>query len=279
MKVLITLLVCFGTIIPAHAVLHPVIIDPTITGCKASDDDGPCSLLVTYKGSTVLADVAAAEPPNPVDPDDLALVAIGVHCNHGNALLGVPFSGCDFREGNEHAPVVANCTLKSVSSWELTASSTCNLRVSTWGIHQGAGPGGECVLFVQARNGQASGWARSIHGTVAPDVVANSGNAFCQKPLPPDVTCAVLLPDSIDHGTISPNSQNTASIEGDIDCGNKPVITFAGGRRITLAPGVTTELTAHVLGGGRVKITSDLIAVNGEAGYHSAATVILISPY
>jgi hypothetical protein len=260
----------------ADAVLHPVLIDPKIEQC---DDwsQGPCSAMVYYTAAgSQLADVAVVAPPVP--NAGTRLMAVGMHCTDGNAQEGKPFYGCRFTNDSGHTPGVTNCYLRSTDSWELTQNSTCALENNRWGPHTGAGPGGECIIFVQT-GGWSTQLANTIHGVLSPDAVANSGNAFCQKSLPPSVTCTVLLPDTIDHGTIEPNQQSSARVEGTINCGTAPVVTIAGGSRMTLALGVTTELSAQTLGGDRLQITSNLVSTNGEAGQHSASTVILVSPY
>jgi hypothetical protein len=257
-----------------ECVLFPTLIDPVIRSCSSNG----CVTATYASGGTRLVDVVPLGPPDP--RFGTRLVAIGVHCSAGTQLQPPrPFTSCSYDEGPAHSPSLSNCHLRSTASWELTPDSTCST-TTAWGTHRGAGPGGECVLFIQEGGViNPRGTVTSIYGSATAEVVANSGNAFCQKPLPPNVTCDVLLPATIDHGTVGPNSSSSVSIEGQLSCGANPVVSFLGGDRLALAPGVTTNLTASVVGAGRIQITSDLVSLGGETGYHSASTVIVVSPY
>ena len=263
-----------GVMQPSHGTLVPAIIDPVITSCGGRN----CSDYVWYASSgTTLID--QAEATKPLRSLGLNIITTGLHCQNGSPLEGVPATYCDFRSAvNSHSPtVVSECRLKSYDSWELTASSTCQTRTA-WGPHAGASPGAECVVFVQSGIRQTTSVVTTIYGTLDPTTLANSGSAFCQKPLPPTTRCELVLPPDIDHGSIAPNARSTASIDGTIDCGATPKVTFLGGGTLTLSPGIKTTLTSQLTGATQVRITSTLDAINGAPGNHSASTIVIVSP-
>lgn len=275
MKSILLALILLVVSLPGVGVLHPVIDNPRIESCG----NWICQRTVAYQadGSSFIDIVPLGNP----DPNGTTVLrAIGVHCGEGASYPPAfvsRFAFCDFRV-NEHAPLVTNCNLVSTDGWELTPDSTCGITTS-WGAHTGAGPGGECIFFVQSGPSSVTGPLHTIYGVVTAADVANSGNAFCQKPLPPDVTCDVLLPATIDHGTVGPDSSSSISISGQVSCGDNPVITVSGGGRLDLAPGVTTVITARSIGPDQIQITSDLVTLGGATGDHSASTVIIVSPY
>lgn len=265
-----------------NAVLHPVLTNPRIKSCQNgapwNGGDGPCSHLVKYDwGPISMIDILPQGAPDPQLGTELA--AMGLHCRYGNMLTGSPFSQCVFTFNIGHAPNLKNCRLKNTNSWEITTDSTCHLETLISGAyHGGAGPGGECVLFVQ-RKASEGGLVNSIYGILDANTVANSGNRFCQKPLPPSVSCDISLPDMIDHGVIGPNSSSSVTLDGTIRCGSNPVVSFVPASGIDLAPGVTTRMSSKLTGGDRIQITSDLKTNNGAPGAHSASVVVLVSPY
>lgn len=261
---------------PSYATLHPVLISPRISSCQQP----ACAASVVYDwGTSTLVDIFEASKPDPSLGTEL--VAMGMHCNVGSMLTGTPFSGCLFTRRVGHNPTLLNCRLRSTDSWELTSDSTCNVRNDGPGNdkHSGAGPGGECVVFVQAKSPTNVGTLLTIHGLLESNNVANSGNRFCQKPIPPAVQCEVTLPAVIDHGVMGPKGASSVSVNGEIRCGAKPVVTFASGNTLTLAPGVTTQLYSKLVGERQIQITSDLKTNNAAPGAHSASTVVVVSPY
>lgn len=46
-----------------------------------------------------------------------------------------------------------------------------------------------------------------------------------------------------------------------------------------LGSGVSTVITAQMVGAEHVRLTSTLDAINGEPGDHSGAGVVVVSPY
>ncbi|CAI1967877.1 Uncharacterised protein [Serratia fonticola] len=275
MKSILLALILLGVSQSGVGVMHPTLNNPRIVSCSGS----LCMRDVMYQADgSSFVDIIPQGNPDPAG--GTVLKAMGIHCSIGASYPPGgerPFAGCDFRV-NEHAPLVTNCNLVSTDGWELTPDSTCGIATS-WGAHSGAGPGGECVFFVNAVTDLVKGPLHTVLGVVTAQDVANSGNSFCQKPLPPDVSCDVLLPATIDHGTVGPDSSSSISVSGQVSCGDNPVISFLGGDRLNLAPGVTTVLTARSIGPDQIQITSDLVTLGGAIGDHSASTVIIVSPY
>lgn len=282
MKLIVTLSV-ITLLVPldSHSTLHPVLLNPVISQCEQLGQQGECSFNVFYASSgTQLADVAELGPPNPMG--GVWLSSIGVHCADGSALTHVPFSKCIFTPDRIHSPRMnTSCRLISTKSWELKNPESCTFTSKTWGGHGGAGPGGECVLIVQDAPSVAwtANMAFTIHGLLNPNVVANSGNTFCQKPLPPNVRCDIALPPTLDHGEINTNSHSVVSVDGTLDCGGQPKLTVMGGGKLHLGPGLSTVVTAQMDGASRVRVTSTLDAINAEIGEHSGAAIVLVSPY
>jgi hypothetical protein len=257
----------------AKGALHPVISNPKIYSCQDSPP-GSCNQLVYYShDGTTMINITPAGSPSSIAGTKLQ--SLGLHCQY--LRPGGQFDNCEFNDFPGHAPsLLTECTLRSTSSWELTPLSTCVTRTQ-WGPHSGAGPGGECILFVQT-NGWNRDTATTIYGVVTATQVANSHNTFCQKPLPPNVTCDVVIPDEINHGTISPMEQNTASIRGALDCGTSPRVELIGGEKLTLGDGVTTVLTIDTSVRGVIKLTSSLTTNGAAAGAYQRSTVMVVSP-
>lgn len=259
----------------------PVLLNPRITSCDDRLGYGPCTTNVKYTSDGVqFIDVATVSTPDP--SADLRVIAYGMHCSHGNLLTGVPFSGCQWRRPTgRHMPLVSGkCQLINSSSWQLTPDSTCAVVTAFWDTHDGAGPGGECVIFSQSVAVPYGTTALlTPMGVLDATTVANSGNRFCQKALPPDVQCDIVLPDLIDHGTIQPSSHNTAVINGTVDCGTRPNLSVLGGADLTLGAGVTTRISTDIKDGGIVYVTSSLRTTDAAPGEYRATFVLRVSPY
>lgn len=283
MKSILLALILLGVSQQCLSVLFPVLANPRITSCKrGAIPGGPimeCAGDVLYGADgTTLVDIVPLGNPNRFLGTTLR--AYAVHCSEGTTHPSDTrrsFTRCNFRS-DFHAPQLSNCHLVSEWGWDLTPDSTCSL-TTNWGPHDGAGPGGECVVFVQSTSDLVTGTLYTIYGIVTAEQIANSGSLFCQKPLPPSVTCDVLLPATIDHGTVGPDSSSSISVSGQVSCGDNPSIGILGGGRLNLAPGVTTVLTARSIGPDQIQITSDLVTQGGAIGDHSASTVIIVSPY
>lgn len=255
-------------------------VNPRIASCKTGPQ-GYCSSEVLYRiDAFALRETAPLGPPS--SHLDTTLKAMSTHCAFGNASKGIPFTSCIWIDSTvmSHAPELTNCTLKSTMSWELTDSSTCSATVTSWGLHSGSAPGGECVVVVQSRNPtHTSGPIATIFGIVTPETLANSGNFYCQKPLAPTPTCSIELPSLIDHREMAPDGISVVSIDGTISCGSHPVVSIIGGGRITMGPGVVTELVPRVTSPEHVTLTSTLVTDNAGAGDHSASAIVVVSPY
>ena len=259
---------------PGYAVLHPQILNPTIRSCETGRYR--CSAAVRYQSTgTGTIDVVPRGIPNPNGSRELQ--TIGVHCMLGDASSGIAFSDCEFDDTLTHRPNYNGCRLASTEAWDLDPSSQCQTDL-TWGGHTGAGPGGECVLFVQ-KGEWSSASALTIYGRVNPTEVANAGNLFCQKPLPPNVGCSISLSAEIDHRTIAPTARSDVSITGTVDCGASPKVTVMGGGELSLAPGLKSNVIAQLDGTGGVSVTSRLEANDAPAGEHRGAVIVVISPF
>lgn len=277
---LTTLVLLAGYCLPVPAAVHPYLIDPVITKCESSDVGGECSWGVHYQASGIaMGDVVPLAPPLPTGSRELA--AVGVHCARGNSLTGTPFSACFWVYEYSHAPILSpGCWLADTTSWELDPNSTCSLSVATWGIHNGAGPGGECIMFVQKpKDSMISGALRTIYGDLTAEVVANAGSSFCQKALPPAQTCEIDLPPVIDHSGIGTTDRSVVTVDGTVDCGAKPVISVLGGNTVNLGPGVASELTLHLVDEMHVRVTSTVTTTDAAAGDYNGAHVVIASPY
>ncbi|CAI1529928.1 Uncharacterised protein [Serratia fonticola] len=257
--------------------MHPVVLNPRITACKDTTAQGPCSRDVAYAiDGTTLSETPATTTPDKTQSKVLTLY--GMHCDLGSRLTNTPFSKCFFTNALDHTPGVTNCNLISTDTWELTPASTCAPRSTTWGYHHGAGPGGECLVIAQDWLNVAYE-LHTIHGLISADTAANSGSTFCQKFVPPDVPCEILLPGEIDHGIIPTDMVDMKTVTGGVKCGPKPVLSVVGGSKVTIAPGLTTDLSFDISEGGIFRATSSLRAVKAVAGTYSRAVVVQVSPY
>ncbi len=274
MKILTWLIITSALFVSAmcSGARFPVLNNPRIDRCIRN-----CTEDVAYTADSItIEDVVTVGAP--FGWASRLLIAIGVHCNDGSSITGEPFTGCYFTGSDgAHAPKIKNCTLSSTESWDVTPGSTCQPERSTWAFHRGAGPGGECVLFVQA-NAWDSQSAHTIYGTVTPSMVANSGNSFCQKALPPNVTCNITLPATLDHGVINTSEHSVISVDGSVDCGSNPVLTIIGGGKLVLGSGVSTEITMQMIGSSRVHLTSTLDAINASPGDYRGLAIVVASP-
>lgn len=253
----------------------PILKDPRIVSCT-DYIEGPCAGKVMYANSGItMVDVIGVGTPD--RGKRLDIIPVGLHCHNGNAMTGVlPFRQCAWASG--HAPaIVTKCQLVSHDSWELTADSTCQV-TADGGSHTGAGPGGECVMFVQSPRTSTDPLA-TPWGPVSAVQAANSGNRFCSKPLPPSVTCELQLPSVIDHGPVRAGETSKREDNGSVNCGGSPKIDVlvngdrdTGGVRITALPFVVNPTT--------VRITSEInVSSSAVPGEHSATYVFVASPY
>lgn len=260
----------------ANAVAWPYVNNPRIISCT-SGSQGECSNSVFYDSDgVVFIDIMPVGQPDPSLGTKIR--AVGIHCYYGNSLIGNPFSGCHWvRPFARHIPIVTGkCELKNTSSWELTPDSTC--ATGGWDGHNGAGPGGECVIFTQVKT-TSVGTLNTPFGVLHPDTVANSGNRFCQKALPPAVRCDLDIPTSIDHKTMPQQGSGSVTVVGSISCGAKPVVEIVGGDVVVLGAGVKSRLSTNVTSATTVALTSKLTVTNAAPGEYRGAAVVRVSPY
>jgi hypothetical protein len=254
-----------------QAIPFPTMTHVEITSCKNSPL-GECTDSVYYAGTSEILEMGT-----PVTlPTSKLVRAVGVHCARGDKSKGIPYSLCSWVIGG-HAPRTTDCTLKSLSSWELTPTSTCST-APTWGTHSGAAPGGECVMFGNFSTGDVMLLTPYGHHTA--ESVANGGNRFCIKPLPPGTACDVVLPPIIDHGSMVTGTRDTKYIDGKVDCGQSTVVNVVGSPNITLAPGVSTKISTSMSTATDLRIQSDMnVEASALSGDYSASVIIAVSPY
>ncbi|CAI1819502.1 Uncharacterised protein [Serratia plymuthica] len=263
----------------AMAIMWPTVVDTRITGCSTGES-GPCSDSVSYSATVRMVERGNPSIAYPVSYQAY-IVAWGVHCATGSALMGKPFANCTWQKDG-HAPLVTGrCDTKggsfSPDAWTLTTDSTCTTQ-STYGNHTGAGPGGECVLLGISQVGSAI--VTTPWGTIDATTAANSGNTDCVKPLPPGVTCEMFLPSVIDHGAISAGVNDVKYINGVVDCGTTPKVAVVGNPDLTLGSGVTTKLSASMISKDTLRVQSDLTtSALASPGTYKASAVISVSPY
>ncbi|MGQ8819238.1 hypothetical protein [Serratia sp. NA_13] len=211
----------------------------------------------------------------------LDIVPVGVHCDKGDISRGIPYEGCMWVPYSyvSHSPLsVGPCRLQSLEEWKLSDDSTCTTTLS-WGPHEGASAGGECVLFGQKMSGSKFFTAL---GAMDATTVANAGNAFCVKALPPDVKCEINLPSEIDHGVLYSNEGGFSRrfIDGVVDCGRAPVVAVVGRSNIELATGVSVKVSASMMSNTQLRVQSDMdVKSYAPAGEYSASAIISVSPY
>lgn len=271
------LLFLLVTCADAYAIRWPSLSNVQISECSGGD---ACGVLVWHShAGTIFLDQPELVPvPN---FNMKMIIAYGIHCKSGSTVPGYvkPFTDCSWVNGNvsdSHAPRVYDCNLVSTNSWELTASSTCRTDL-TWGQHTGAGPGGDCVMF-GIRHGDLLYTPKGVFDALT---VANSGNHFCEKPLPPATKCDLQLHDTIlNHGTMPQTGVSTASITGIVDCGLSPVFEFVGGGDLKIAPGVDAALKSSFdKATSQIRIQSRVTTENAQGGEYSASKVIVVSPW
>lgn len=255
----------------------PRVTNPKITSCN-HQDGGLCNANVNYAHSGTGFDYGEPQMPKPT-MTAIKIKPYGIHCDFGSSIPGyeTAFSNCRWNNSyGVHSPALeGTCQTLAGGSWELTQDSTCATS-ATWAGHNGAGPGGECVLFGYL----SGGVVYTPYGVISALSAANDGNRICQKPLPPNVPCNITLPSPLlDHGVMAPTSNSVRTINGTVECGPKPKISFVGGDELSLGVGIRTKLEAKITNGKFLEISSDLTTINAAAGDHYASTVLVVSPW
>ncbi|VEA61130.1 Uncharacterised protein [Serratia plymuthica] len=266
---LILVLLLLLTIPKSYGIVFPTMTDVEIVSCDQTGGSN-CAINVYYRGTVRLLEIG--EPVTV--PTKTALTAYGIHCAYGNPATNTPFSSCNWNL-DAHSPLVTNCFLANTSSWALGRGSDCS-SASTWGAHSGAAPGGECVMFGILQGSDLL----TPSGLHSPYIVANGGNRFCTKPLPPGVVCDVSLPPLIDHGSMLTGTRDTKYIEGKVNCGTSPVVTIVGSPDVTLAPGVSTKISTTMSTTTDLRIQSDMnVESSALPGAYSASVIVAVSPW
>ncbi len=253
----------------------PVVLNSVITSC----DDGPvypCSKNVYFAGYTTWMSVpASAVPPY----NGMEVYPWVIACQQGDRESG--FSGCVWTRS--HGPGrISLCRLHSPGSWQLEWGSHCTITTS-WGPSGGSGSGGSCVVFGMTYYDSQfdQTYITTPMGTLGANQVANGGNRYCIKPLPPSVKCELNLGSgTVDHGIVMPSSTTVRSITGSVDCGENPSITFFGmGDNLDLGAGVKARLAAVMVNSKTINISSTLTTSGAEPRSYQASTILVVSPW
>lgn len=260
----------------SHAVRWPTVGGAEITRC--TNYYGPCTADVYYRAwGLSYIDV---EPVIARVSQTMEASLWGMHCGSGSSVTGKPFSNCNWvRNGQGHSPkLMGQCRFVSQGSWELTPDSSCSFSESEYGRHQGAGPGGECIIYGESI--LRSSLLATPFGLLDAQSVANSGNRFCIKPLPPTVTCNLDVPAEIDHRTVAPGGESVVQVDGAIDCGLRPVVSVVGSETVSPAPGVEVSLRPTVTSTTTVSLKSVVTVLSSApAGAFRSSFVLVASPY
>ncbi|ERK07686.1 hypothetical protein L580_2049 [Serratia fonticola AU-P3(3)] len=265
---------------PTFATPWPQLSNPRISSCVDNTQlKLKCASMVFYAhDGTTMIDMNGVGRPDP--SLSLELAAYGIHCARGDGPTKQRFTGCDWGSSTDrvHSPATMGpCTLKSYDSWELMDGMTCATSTA-WGRHNGAGAGGECVVFAQVGGQDGAAALLTNTGMLDATTAANGGSVFCQKMLPPNTICDVDLPQVIDHGVVAPNSSSVVGINGLVDCGSNPSVSIMGGETLQVGPGVVSRLTHTIVGGRYLSIKSNLTAAN-STGVHQTSFIVVVSPY
>ncbi len=272
MALAIVLLVASVSYHPARAIMFPVLTEARITTCKPSPVNGPCSDQVFYAGKVSMLEIGV---PTTKPLPDVKFKSLGIHCaGPAGGSLG-PFRDCSW-ETSGHSPHMSKCELRSTAGddWTLKNPASCTF-LSSWGVHQGAGPGGECVVFGQQID---RGNALTPFGIINAITAANAGSSFCIKPLPPTVHCEVNLSPTLSHGNVLPNSTSSVTIRGTIDCGSTPKVTIVGGGDLELAPGIKTHLDAAAVTEKEIVVSSEMTTYGAMPGQYEGNAIIVVDP-
>ncbi len=252
----------------------PIISDLIMTKCSNSNV-GTCDINVWFRaGAIAWSQVEPVIPP----PDTVKVIPYGVHCWMGTQ--SGEFRMCAWNGDGTHSPALTGkCELKP-GTWELTDDSTCTTSSSEYGPHTGSSPGAECVVFgIKAGPGTLQ-TLQTPGGWLSPTVVANSGDVYCIKPLPPNEICELSISDGgiIQHGVLGMKDSDRRSIELRPNCGNTPKIYFMSPNPIKLGDGVTTTLQAVTVSKDRIIVVSDLKTENAKPGSYQASIVAVVAP-
>ncbi|CAI1058903.1 Uncharacterised protein [Serratia entomophila] len=219
-----------------------------------------------YSGSTSMLNLSEPTIPK-FNTQITGPVAMSAWCGDNN--------NCFLSSGIAGAPItLSNCDFADPKSqsWELKAGSTCTLS-GIW-ADLGAKKIGSCVVIGTPRGfGMDTPW-----GYVnANEAVFDRGH--CVVLPPPNETCTLDIAPSIHHGNLPVGTSDTKYVEGVVDCGTSPVVSVFGPSVITLAPGVSTRISASMSNSTSVRLQSDMtVDASATPGDYSAALVLSVSP-
>lgn len=261
------------------AITWPMIDRVVITSCNDSPEFS-CASDVYYSGSgSVLRQINDVMPPPPRLKYATNIYPWGIHCGKGKRESS--FTSCEWTLINHSPVLISACWTAGDGSWTLDRGVTCATG-TTWGSHSGAGPGAECVVFGLAPSPGATSVSRieTPMGILDAHQVANSGNSFCVKPLPPSTRCELNLGGStLAHGVVGTHASSMVSLSGSVDCGGAPSITFVGGNVLILGTGVKTRLSAVMVNRNTITIRSELTTSGAEPRSYQASTILVVSPW
>ncbi|MFI8416182.1 hypothetical protein ACQKDS_06945 [Serratia sp. NPDC078593] len=253
----------------------PALSDLMILSCKNTTCDRGVEYL---PGPVVFTDIASSYVSQALTTE---IIPYGIHCLYGS--LDSFFAQCKWYNDTAHKPqLLGKCQTTTAEGWELTPDSGCEVSANSYGVHNGAKPGGECVVFGK-RQAASESFILSIDtpwGFLSADTVANSGRTYCIKAeSPPSLQCNIDTTSAIiDHGTITNNSVDERQITANLRCGVNPTVRVFGPSTIKLGEGVTSEITVTRVNDTQANIVSTLRTVNAEAGDYQGSFVVVISP-
>lgn len=200
----------------------------------------------------------------------------GIHCEVGE--LGVDsFRVCTWQRAMQnHAPKFWDCEFEREGAWDLNPRKDCRFQDGFWGPHNGAGPGGECVMagtYVYPLLDLDTPFGR-LNATT----VANSGSRFCVKSLPPQTVCELGIIDNLTHGNLPPSGSDTRTVTTTVNCGATPKVTIVGSNELELGPGLIARLSVTSPTSGTLRVTSTVTAVNAVPGDYTRSVVVVVSP-
>ncbi|MFI8416183.1 hypothetical protein ACQKDS_06950 [Serratia sp. NPDC078593] len=252
----------------------PALSDLMVLSCEGVN----CTTRVKYlPGPVVFTEIDA---PMSSNVPSTKIVPYGMHCNEGTMATG--FRRCNWIDDDVHRPVlVGKCEVTDGYGWELTPDSGCEVSTNSYGLHNGAGPGGECVVFGKKTIVNTTGsYLETPWGALNAEVVANSGRTYCVKAdSPPPLGCHITLSSpTIDHGAITNNSEDIRQITASLRCGVNPKVKVFGPSLIKLGNGVTTEITVTRVSDSEASIVSTLRTINADPGAYQSSFVVVVSP-
>ncbi len=252
---------------PSAAIPWPVVNSVEIYGFQ---EGGMTNNRYNFRGTSALLDMGLPLIPKPRNL--LPPRWYGIHCREGENWLG--FKGCSWTSG--HGPTESYmCGFVDYDSESWTLKEECAVPATwSWEGHIGAAPGGECSVFGRELNGSLiTPW-----GVLDATTVANSGSAMCVKATPPLIPCEMGAFGDLDHGVIGLNGTDTKSGTTTVSCGGTPRVELLGGGVITLAPGVSSTLTATMTNPSVLRVESRLTSQSGTPGRYSASKIVVVSP-